>query len=45
MVKYVLTMQNIGFTKKIMPNSIINLKILYTEYFGHYRSTYIHVPV
>ena len=31
MVKYVLTMLNIGFTK-IMPNSIINLRIVYTEY-------------
>ena len=31
MVKYVLTMLNIGFTK-IMTNSIINLRIVYTEY-------------
>ena len=32
MVKYVLTMLNIGFTK-IMRNSTIHLRILYTEYF------------
>ena len=31
MVKYVLTMLNIG-SLKIMPNIIINLRILYTKY-------------
>ena len=43
MVMYVLTMLNIGFSKN-NANSIINLRIVYTKYALHYRSSHIHFP-